>query len=142
MSATDRRTRAQLIDALAGARDERDQAVESEEDVRAALADLDLEAKVIAGCVASIDLLPAPPARNTAMYAYDDGPPAPDPGDPRIVRVLAYLARRYGLPDPHAQVEQLTDELARVNADLHRTRAERDELRHGIERLRHPDPQF
>lgn len=144
MTTTDRRTRAQLIDALAQAQADRDEAIADEEAAREALADLDLEAKIIAGCVAHLDLFPAKTTGRSlaSAYAFDDIPPQRDPGDPRVVRVLGYLAARYGLPDPRVEVEQLNDELGRVNAELHRTRCERDELRERIARLQDPDPRF
>jgi len=142
----DRRTRAQLLDALDEAREARDAADLEAQESQLYLADMDLESKVIAGCVSHLDLFQEAgddvPCEDGDSYAGGRLLVLPPPGDPRVVRVLGYLARRYGLPDPREEVEQLTQELGRVNAELHRARGELSRLRHAVAQLQHDDPQF
>jgi hypothetical protein len=138
----DRRTKAELLAELGNCHAAREQALKDAEWFEHRLDTLDLEAKVIAGCVSNLDEFIADTSGRRARDTHDLTSWIPDAYwdaargstvDRRIVRVLGYLARRYGLPDPRDEVEQLTAEVGRLNADLHRARRERDEL---IDRLR------
>lgn len=136
--AEDRRTKAELREALAGALDERDQALADEEAARDHIADMDLEAKIIAGCTASLDLFPAPPtSRDLGSLTFGGGPPEPERGDPRIARVLAYLADRYRLPDPAGEIKRLRTDLAEERREHAATRRLLDQARERIEAVRH-----
>lgn len=127
-------TKAQLVEVIHAERKHTRTAEEfaKQADARAAAEReaLDAEARVIAACVDALDQLPKVRPRN-GVWNDEARIQTSD-----VERVLAYLATRYGVPDPQEEVKRLRADLAEERQEHRATAQLLSEHRERLDHLR------